>query len=495
VTVETTIDEKLLFGLVEESRQIKGDDLTIAELLWILKTPCPDFLLARSAGEIIGAKIEGTQRTILFSTPVNICEDEKLERGGIFYSIKILGHKEVDNIKLVDVKASAFSPEPSGIHFFDQEVRQWYLKQRETRANLVVYRIQPDNRIRARHLELRSIVDKCKIIYVDTCHWIEMRRCLLNAPQKSEIYERILDLLRRLKRRGTILCPVSLPLFAELTRHKNENAQHATVKLMDELSDGVCLQSPNALLEMEIQRCVAEILLEKDAPDLLEWAWTKVGWLGGEELEAPSSLTPAQIAYLQTEFFDFVWQMTFEDVMRSMKDMPLPVRDNRITATAWFNAHADAFTKSGRPFDEVLKIQRRNVFLQVNFKKRFCDAVDMLSKRFPKHAQLAAERMKPLEKVDPFLIPTLQIASAIQAIFISSGHKFKENDINDLQHAAFALPYCDVFFCDRPLKHKLTTLPLRLDKAYSTIVIAKPADFLEYLLRIEAETCTEKIGD
>jgi hypothetical protein len=34
--------------------------------------------------------------------------------------------------------------------------------------------------------------------------------------------------------------------------------------------------------------------------------------------------------YLQTEFFDFVWQMTLEDVMRNMKDMPLPVKDDRI---------------------------------------------------------------------------------------------------------------------------------------------------------------------
>jgi hypothetical protein len=276
-----------------------------------------------------------------------------------------------------------------------------------------------------------------------------------------------------------------------LTRQKDAITRQATAKLMDELSDGVCLQSPDALLEMETQRCVAEILLGDNAPDLLEWAWTKVGWLGGEDLEAANNLTPEQVGYLQTTFFDFVWQMTFEDVLKTMKDMPLPVIDERVRAALWYNAEAASVAETGRKFDAVLKIQRRNVFLQSNFKERFCNAVDRLAKRFPKEARLAHERMKPLEKVDPFMISTLQIVSAIQAAFISSRQKFKPNDINDAQHAAIALPYCDVFFCDNPLAQKLNAPPLRFDIAYSTAIMGDPASFLQYLMQLETKAKKE----
>jgi hypothetical protein len=110
--------------------------------------------------------------------------------------------------------------------------------------------------------------------------------------------------------------------------------------------------------------------------------------------------------------------------------------------------------------------------------------VEILAKRFPEEARAAMARLMPLEEVDPFLIPTLQISAAIQASFIHSGQKFSKNDFADAQHAAMALPYVDAFFCDRSLKHKLTTPPLRFDTAYSTVILSDPTAILEYLLKV-----------
>jgi len=65
-----------------------------------------------------------------------------------------------------------------------------------------------------------------------------MRHCVLRDAKRRDDYQRILDQLIKLKKDGAILCPLSLPLVTELIRQTSGETLNATVKLMDELSDG-----------------------------------------------------------------------------------------------------------------------------------------------------------------------------------------------------------------------------------------------------------------
>jgi hypothetical protein len=61
---------------------------------------------------------------------------------------------------------------------------------------------------------------------------------------------------------------------------------------------------------------------------------------------------------------------------------------------------------------------------------------------------------------------------------------YEGNHHFDFEHAACALPYADVFFTERQLKHLVTQSKLKLDKLYSCEVIAKAKEafaYLEYL--------------
>ena len=51
----------------------------------------------------------------------------------------------------------------------------------------------------------------------------------------------------------------------------------------------------------------------------------------------------------------------------------------------------------------------------------------------------------------------------------------------DLYHVAAAIPYCDIFLCDRPFKHLVTDPKLRYDRDYTVTVLSSPKEILGHL--------------
>jgi len=77
-------------------------------------------------------------------------------------------------------------------------------------------------------------------------------------------------------------------------------------------------------------------------------------------------------------------------------------------------------------------------------------------------------------------LPFINIHSGIHAA-VRWGRKrrFKENDFLDFHHAATALPYCEVFCTDNPLKVLLTDNLLSFYRLYSTKIISNIEDAIE----------------
>ena len=86
---------------------------------------------------------------------------------------------------------------------------------------------------------------------------------------------------------------------------------------------------------------------------------------------------------------------------------------------------------------------------------------------------------------DPWCLPSVQIIAGIEALIRSTNRRFKDNDMIDLLHCAAALPYCHVFFCDRPFEQIIKDPKLQYDRQYSVSVVSSPAEILRYL-----EDCT-----
>jgi len=75
-----------------------------------------------------------------------------------------------------------------------------------------------------------------------------------------------------------------------------------------------------------------------------------------------------------------------------------------------------------------------------------------------------------------------QIIGGINAVYVQSGKKaLTANDILDALHAAFAVPYCDVFAGDSGICHALKENINSFDKAYSVKVYSKASELSSYL--------------
>lgn len=80
-------------------------------------------------------------------------------------------------------------------------------------------------------------------------------------------------------------------------------------------------------------------------------------------------------------------------------------------------------------------------------------------------------------------LPTLQVLALAHVAMINSDRKFRENDVVDFEHVSQAVPYCDAFFCDNPIKNLLCSKPLELDARFGVTVLSGPGEILNFLMR------------
>jgi hypothetical protein len=80
-------------------------------------------------------------------------------------------------------------------------------------------------------------------VYLDVCHWINLRHVWLQSAKALPIYERIVDCLKFLAEEQEVLCPLSTPIFEELMKQSDPLSRAATANLMETFSRGVCVRS------------------------------------------------------------------------------------------------------------------------------------------------------------------------------------------------------------------------------------------------------------
>jgi len=155
------------------------------------------------------------------------------------------------------------------------------------------------------HRELHARLRPLRILYLDTCHWIKLRDAALGNPKADPRYGEILIRLRQLKSANQIICPGSFPLLQELMKQTRDDTRRRMAELIDELSDGICLQEPESIEDTEFKRQALRTLLGSTAPDMTEWVWTKAVWVMGEVLPSGTCFPQDQEELIQKVFIDF----------------------------------------------------------------------------------------------------------------------------------------------------------------------------------------------
>ena len=339
--------------------------------------------------------------------------------------------------------------------------------------------------LQERERQLASSLQNKSAVYLDTNHWVNIRKVLLKDITANQEYAAIYARLQYLRKKDLIFCPLSTPLAEELMRQEPKpgypDTRRATAELMDELSGGICLRTCTNLLCQEWYRFLwRNAIAAIGVPSLS--VWTRAGFWSGVEsiLERSDLWDPNLPPEAPMHWLNLTWNETFVDLAnrRDFKRRPDSMVDEFLQLTNNSTRRENARQVD---FEEVRFRERTSLFHAMKD--------DFSETHLPPGT--TKDRLKDLIATaastnDPSILPSLHVVSSISAALLQSPKVINSHDLLDHTHATAALPYCEAFFCDGPTAHLVTTKPLQLAQTYDTKVFSKPADILAYLNTLDS---------
>jgi len=341
-------------------------------------------------------------------------------------------------------------------------------------------------------VRIGEMVLKKRRFYLDTKYWIFMREASLGrAPEaQKKIYEK----LRSLVETGIAICPLSPHIFTELMKQGNWENRLCAARVMDELSQQVCFVSPIDIVGQELLSFVRLCQAKAQGNPLFnpaKYVWTKVAFVMGESYPSVAGIPNDQMNNIRLQFFDHLSKFTLVQILETIKDN-FPMKDsksliNRLNQgkdnNQQWNSFHEVFMHEIAGILDILKedIEKLWVYLYQADQGHIPAPEEIRQSQCVKLLSNLIYQAWNQNKIGREL-PFISIHSALHAyIRYNIGQRYKENDLPDLSHAAWALPYCNGFFTEKRLHTWICNRLLKLDEAYGTKVLWKEEDVLKYL--------------
>ncbi len=344
--------------------------------------------------------------------------------------------------------------------------------------------------------KIGEMVLKKHRVYLDTKYWIFMREASIGKAPK--VQTGIYNTLKGLVEAGVAICPLSPHVFTELMKQGDLKRRLNTARVMDELSRQVCFISPIDMVGQELLNFVRFSQVKARGNPLFnpeKYVWTKVAFVMGENYPAVAGIPNDQMNNIQVQFFDHLSKFTLVQMLETIKaDFPMQESKNLVdnlnqgkdNNQGWKSFH-DVFMHEIAGVLDVMKddIEKLWVYLYQVDKGLPPPSDGMLQLERVRLLSNAIYNAFDQNKIDKEL-PFIRITSGLYAfIRYNRGQRYEENDLTDFSHAAWALPYCDAFFTEKPLHDWICNRLLKLNDVYGTKVLWKEEDVLRYLGSIE----------
>ncbi len=329
-------------------------------------------------------------------------------------------------------------------------------------------------------------------IYLDTKYWIFIRDASAGTatPVQIQIYRKLTDLVKE----GIILCPLSPHIFEELMKVGDKEKRLRMAHVMDELSQQISFISPLNIVGQELLNFVRNCEAKAGGHSYFnttKYIFTKVAFALGELYPLIEGIPDEQLNDIRISFFDRLSKCTLVEMIETIKE-PFPRRKSEPLISQLNKGKDD--NQNWKSFHEVfmheiagiLDVVRDDIenlwrYLYTNDhggsikteEVRQTESVKLLSNRI-----YQAFDQHQIDKELPYFHITASLYAYLRH---NKGQRFKENDLIDFSHVAWALPYCNSFFTEKPLHDWLCNKPLRLNEAYGTKVLWQEEDVLDAL--------------
>jgi len=327
--------------------------------------------------------------------------------------------------------------------------------------------------------ELFSAMSSARIVYLDTAYWLGMRD-VLRGIRPSEVYVSIHRKLEQLCAERAVICPLSTPLFHELMRQKDPSSREATARLLDQFSLGVGLRPPDEIIRTEIRCQIYRSIQHSAANESGGNVWCKGAFLLGKNRFDQTPLPEEQHTYIQKCYADSLWNMSVRDILDLLGDDEYPLHDNGTQAGA-FNLDFRYYRNHTVARKEIRNQELAAIWHQRAFAAFREIAAEILSAE-PDLCTEYLSRKSAEGQYDPKILPNLQIYAALSSFF-AADHRKKvvASDVPDIDHVAFALPYSEIFACDRRIAHALRSGPDSIESKYDAKIIGSASELDEAL--------------
>lgn len=337
---------------------------------------------------------------------------------------------------------------------------------------------------------LNKSLNHLKPIYLDLNFWITLRDTVANRGEK--VNPSLLDAVR--SARSKAFFPIGPTIFSELLKQSDQSKRIEIAELVDELSGGVTARSDaertNEELHYQFLSMNGKISLRHPSQNI----WTRVGHILGTPRMSKAGMPDDVSSAINKIMIDELWSMSSVDWINQTNGMPVGI-DMAATAEGMnqLNANAprpvsyqDAYNQEAGGVVDLYAEHIVNIVAKL--------PQDPNVPRPPPGHPAFQTLMKyagnalahGLRKMDVRAnLPSIAIPAALYAsVWWDANRKIKPNDVFDFQHAAAAMPYCDAFFTDGPLRTLIVQNPDKLCDMYSCEVISDQSGAINYLRNI-----------
>lgn len=347
--------------------------------------------------------------------------------------------------------------------------------------------------VKGRVVALAETVMARQRIYLDLNFWLRLRDVALGRRSEPALVS-ILASLRRSVREATLICPISESTFLELMKQQDSNTRLATAELIDELSEGVAIAPLRERMATEVAHFM-HAALGHDVLKRTALVWSKLGYILGIVHPYVEGLDPGDQSALQVAFVDRMWNVRLSEIL-PMLDVDAAQPAEMAGIAERLNAANATHSGAVRSFRQVYEDEfvgslelAADVGHQVIERMWLDSGVDHMS---PSQEQ----RQRGREQVFALLratfdqrrdrivsaLPTLHVGALCHAaVRWDKKRKLSGNDLMDFHHAQVALPYCDAFLTDGPLRTMLQQGHVGIQKHYTCRIISAPEEAATYL--------------
>lgn len=352
--------------------------------------------------------------------------------------------------------------------------------------------VTPAQYVRSCQIALAQSISGCHKIYLDTRYWILFRDVILGRRTDKPLVD-LLDHIRSGVRSNLAICPISKDSFVEIFVQNDPATLATTIKLVDELSRGICLAEYFTRLNTELYHFMVQKAKGVDAVhDLEQLVWTKCGYVLGY-VAPKSDQRPFEYSNaIEKAFFDQMWAATFSDILDYLGNRP----DWKIDPTSVDQMNVGKFANDDgfNSFKQLFMIELAGTLdvlqeslaeiMDSMYLRAFGDNADPDGCPDSSTGKMAANVIYHAFRSNKLKdeLPTLRTYVTLHAALRwDRKRKYKPNDLADIRHAAMALPYCDTFLTEGPLCSLLHEKHLELTDSFPCRSFSDPDLALKYL--------------